>query len=59
VQGDIIAYYRGLNQFPNVVETKDLLKAADDWRNNIVPPEFSASITTQQLLTLADEWRVS
>ena len=59
VQGDIIAYYRGLNKYPNVVETADLLRAADDWIGNIVPPGFSASITTQQLLTLSEEWRVS
>ena len=57
--GDILAYYRGLNQFPDVVETADLLKAADDWRNNIAPQGFSVSITTPQLLTLANEWRVS
>ena len=57
--GDIIAYYRGLHQFPDIVETNDLLQAADDWRNNIAPPGFSAPITTPQLLTLADEWRVS
>ncbi len=59
VQGDILAYYRGLNVYPNIVETVDLLRAADDWIGNIVPPGFSVPITTQQLLTLADEWRVS
>lgn len=57
--GDILAYYIGLNLYPDVVETADLLKAADDWRDNIVPPGFSVSLTTPQLLTLADEWRVS
>jgi len=57
--GDILAYYRGLNKFPNVVETQDLLKAAEDWRVDTVPPGFSVAITTPQLLTLAEEWRVS
>ncbi len=57
--GDILAYYRGLGQYPNIVETSDLLNAADDWRNNIIPPGFYVSITTPQLLTLADEWRNS
>lgn len=56
---DIVTYYRGLGQNPNVVETGDLLKAADDWRDNIIPPGFSVSIATSQLLTLADEWRNS
>jgi hypothetical protein len=56
---DIVAYYRGLGQYPNTVETSDLLKAADDWRNNIIPSGFSVSIATSQLLTLADEWRSS
>lgn len=56
---DIIAYYRGLGQDPNVVETTDLLKAANDWRDDIIPSGYSVSITTEQLLTLADEWRNS
>ncbi len=57
--GDILAYYRGLNQYVNIVETNDLMKGADDWRNDIVPPGFSVSLTTNQLLMLADEWRNS
>jgi hypothetical protein len=59
VVGNVLAYYRGLGQYPSVVETSDLLKAADDWRDNIIPPGFSAGIITDQLLTLADEWRNS
>jgi parallel beta-helix repeat protein len=53
---DILSYYRGLGNDPNVVETTDLLKAADDWSRNITPPGFASPITTQQLLSLADEW---
>jgi hypothetical protein len=56
---DISVYYRGLGVYPNIVETADLLKAVDDWRDNIIPPGFSVSITTDQLLTLVDEWRNS
>lgn len=56
---DILSYYRGLNTYPNIVETKDLLKAADNWRNDIVPLGFSVPLTTVQLLALADEWRVA
>ena len=56
---DILSYYKGLGQYHNITETIDLLKAADDWRNNIIPSGFSLSITTNQLLTLADEWRNS
>jgi plastocyanin len=53
---DILTYYRGLGNDPNVIETTDLLKAADDWSNSIAPPGFISPITTQQLLALADEW---
>jgi hypothetical protein len=56
---DILSYYRELGVYPDIVETSDLLKAADDWRNNIISQGFSVSITTNQLLTLADEWRSS
>ena len=55
----ILSYYRELNLYPNIVETKDLLKAADHWRNDIVPSGFSVPLTTVQLLALADEWRVT
>lgn len=57
--GDMLSYYRGLGADVNKVETSDLLKAADDWRNNIIPQGFSVPIATGQLLTLADEWRSS
>jgi hypothetical protein len=53
---DIFSYYRSLGDNPSVVETKDLLAAADDWSNNIAPQGFDSPITTQQLLSLADEW---
>ena len=59
VQGDILSYYRGSGQYPCILETGDLLKAADDWRNDIIPPGYSVPITTGQLLTLSDEWRRS
>jgi Cohesin domain len=59
IPGDILAYYRGLGNDKGVVETTDLLTAANDWRTNIIPPGFSVSITTVKLLTLADEWRIS
>ena len=56
---DILTYYRGLGINPSIVETTDILTAANDWRDNIIPPGFSVSIATNQLLTLANEWRVS
>jgi len=59
IQGDILVCYRSLGQYPNIVETSDLLKAADDWRNDAISPCFPAIITTNQLLALADEWRNS
>jgi len=53
---DILAYYRGLGEDPNVVETTDLLQAANDWANEVVPPSFTEPISTTQLLALANEW---
>ena len=55
-ESSIISYYRNLGANPHIVETTDLLKAADDWRRDIGPPGFISPITTQQLLSLADEW---
>jgi len=53
---DILAYYRAYSGDPEVVDTIDLLKAANDWVNGIIPPGFDTAITTQQLLQLANEW---
>lgn len=53
---DILAYYRGLGEDPNVVETTDLLQAANDWANEVVPSGFTEPISTTQLLALANEW---
>jgi uncharacterized protein (TIGR03118 family) len=53
---DIIAFYRRLGSDTNRVETTDVLTAAEDWRNNIVPAGFERAITTQELLALIDEW---
>jgi len=54
----ILDYYRSwlTTGDPNVVETQELLKAADDWRDDVVPPGFTDPITTQELLQLAEEW---
>jgi hypothetical protein len=53
---DILAYYRAYSGDPTKVETADLLKAANDWANEVVPPGFTEPISTTQLLTLANEW---
>lgn len=58
-EDSIITYYRNLNQYHDIVETNDLLKAAQDWRDEIIPPGLSVSIATNQLLILADEWKNS
>jgi hypothetical protein len=57
--GTILDYYRSLGEDPNKVETTDLLKAADDWREDVIPPGFTEPLTTTQLLQLADEWRMA
>jgi len=56
--GNILDYYRSwlTTGDPNVVETQELLKAADDWSNDVVPPGFTDPLTTQELLQLAEEW---
>jgi len=55
----ILAYYRGLGLNPNIIETSDLLQAANDWRDNVIPPGLSVPITTDQLLVLSNELRNS
>jgi len=54
--GDILAYYRGLGLDPNVVELSDVVGAANDWINDVVPPGFTAPIILEQLVQLANEW---
>lgn len=56
VPDDILTYYRGYSGDAGVVETTDLLKAANDWSNAVVPPDFTEPISTTQLLVLANEW---
>ena len=54
-----LAYYRAYSGDPDVVETPDLLKAANDWANGISAPGFDNAIPTLQLLQLANEWAVT
>jgi len=56
---DIIDYYMDTYGTPGECDTPSLLAAADDWRDEVVPPGFDAPITTPQLLALADCWRES
>jgi hypothetical protein len=56
---DILAYYRGLGSDPDKVETRDLLKAMDDWRSKTVPAGFANPITNQELSALINEWIMS
>jgi len=53
---DIMAYYRAYSGDPNVVDTMDLLKAADDWAKEISPAGCAKPIDTISLLKLANEW---
>lgn len=54
-----VAYYRNLGSDPSVVDTTDLLKAADDWSHDVTVPGFGRTIATTELLSLADEWSKS
>jgi len=53
----ILDYYRDGYGEPGICDTPSLLAAADDWRDNVVPPGFDEHISTVQLLALADCWR--
>lgn len=53
---DILAYYRGLGDDPNIVEAADILRATEDWISETIPAGFAASITYQELLTLIGQW---
>lgn len=53
---DILDYYRCLYGDCEQVSTGELLTAANDWSNGIVPPGFTEPITTMQLMQLATEW---
>lgn len=53
---DILAYYRRLGSDPDSVETRDMLKAMDDWRKGKKPPGFDRSLNMQELAELIDEW---
>jgi len=54
---DIVSYYRGFGSNPNVTETIDLLRAADNWSFDDVQPGFVDPISDPQLLDVVDEWK--
>jgi len=56
---DIMTYYRGLHGSPTVVDDADLISAANDWSNDVIPTGFTAVITDSQLISLANEWSSS
>lgn len=56
---DIFAYYRRLGSDPEKLETSDLLRAMDDWRNGTAPPGFARQITTHELTDLVNEWALA
>lgn len=56
---DILTCYKELGMEKNMIETRDLLKAADDWSNNVNSPCLPVVITTSQLLEFANQWRIS
>lgn len=53
---DIVGYYTGLGNNPDKVETRDLLRAMEDWRRGIAPDGFASPITEQGILTLLNKW---
>jgi hypothetical protein len=56
---DIFAYYRRLGNDPDLLETTDLLKAMDDWRNGANPIGFAIPINSYELYDLINEWIMS
>jgi hypothetical protein len=53
---DILEFYRRLGNDPDVVETTDLLRAFDDFRNNIVPQGFDRPLNAREVDELINEW---
>ena len=56
---DILEFYRRLGNDPGLVETTDLLRAFDDFRNNIVPQGFNRPLSAGEVDELVNEWRNS
>lgn len=56
---DILEFYRRLGNDPEVVETMDLLKAFDDFRNNVAPLGFDRPLSAEEVNELIDEWKNS
>lgn len=52
----ILAYYLGLGNDPNVAELSDVVQAANDYLNGIIPLGFTAVITLGEVVWLANEW---
>jgi len=52
----VFAYYRGLDGDPTDVSDEDLLHAAYDWANHVIPSGFTTWLTDTELLQLAVEW---
>jgi uncharacterized protein YjdB len=59
VKIDILEFYRRLGNDPGVVETIDLLRAFDDFSNNIVPQGCDRPLSTAEVNELVNEWRNS
>jgi hypothetical protein len=59
VKIDILEFYRRLGNDPGVVETMDLLRAFDDFRNNIVPQGFNRPLSAVEVDELVNEWIIS
>jgi hypothetical protein len=56
VKIDILEFYRRLGDDPGVIETIDLLRAFDDFRNNIVPQGFNRPLNAEDVDELVNEW---
>jgi plastocyanin len=56
VKIDILEFYRRLGNDPGIVETTDLLRAFDDFRNNIAPQGFNRPLSADEVDKLVNEW---
>jgi hypothetical protein len=56
VKIDVLEVYRRLGDNPGVVETGDLLRAFDDFRNNKVPQGFDRALSAGEVDELVNEW---
>jgi len=53
---DILEIYRRLGNDPAILETGDMMKAINDFKNGIIPPGYDRPLNSQEIGELVNEW---